>query len=74
MGMNGEKSDVDVGVVDVGFGVLVIFLELVHGDELAGLFDDIACYTILVEENILLRLTVHLIVLGKHEAGGADIA
>ena len=34
MGMYEEISDVDVGVVDVGFGVLVIFLELVLGNEL----------------------------------------
>ena len=74
MGMNGDKSDVDVGVVDVGFGVLVIFLELVHGNELSGIFDDIACYAVLVEDDILVGLPVHIIVLGEHEEEGADIA
>ena len=74
MGMNREKSDVDVGVVDVGIGVLVIILELVLGDELAGLFDDVACNAVLVEDDILVGLPVHIIVLGEHEEEGADIA
>ena len=73
MGMNGEKSDVDVGVIDVGIGVLVVFIKLVLGDELAGLFDDVACNAVLVEDDILVGLPVHIIVLGEHEEEGADI-
>ena len=74
MGMYEEISDIDVGVIDVGIGVLLVFLELVLGDELAGLFDDVACNAVLVEDDILVGLPVHIIVLGEHEEEGADIA
>ena len=73
MGMNGEKSDVDVGVIGVGFGVLLFLLELLLGDKLTGLFDDVACNAVLVEDDILVGLPVHIIVLGEHEEEGADI-
>ena len=61
------------GVVDVGSVVLLVCLELVLGDELTSLLDDVAFDTVLVEEDVHICITVDVIELWQYVMESADI-